>query len=151
MNKLLNIIKVLLLFVLIFVNFWGLKNEFQMLGYNHVFYLILVTIILIVTIKDWIKKDTISTNKIFNILSIAVFLIMIFILLRAMYDTRFIYNNSEFVKDLNIYGKNLYGFKANYEDFMTIDFFVAQNINYFIMMLMLVLGYRFINKDKNKV
>lgn len=122
-----------------------------MLGYNHVFYLILVTIILIVTIKDWIKKDTISTNKIFNILSIAVFLIMIFILLRAMYDTRFIYNNSEFVKDLNIYGKNLYGFKANYEDFMTIDFFVAQNINYFIMMLMLVLGYRFINKDKNKV
>lgn len=137
-----------MLFILIFINYWGLKNKFYMLGFNHVFYLILIGIFLIVSIKDLIKKDSINKNKVFNILSIVVFVIISLILLRAMYDTRFVFNDSKFISELNNYGKELYGVKANYEDNMITEFFVAQNINYFIGMLMLLFCYRFINNDK---
>lgn len=137
-----------MLFILIFINYWGLKNKFYMLGFNHVFYLILIGIFLIVTIKDLIKKDSINKNKVFNLLSIVVFVMISFILLRAMYDTRFVFNDSKFISELNNYGKELYGVKANYEDNMITEFFVAQNINYFIGMFMLLFCYRFINKDK---
>lgn len=150
MNKLLYIIKWMMLFILIFINYWGLKNNFYMLGFNHVVYLFLIVIFLVVSIKDLIKKDSINKNKVFNILSIAIFLIISFILLRAMYDTRFVFNDSKFISDLNKYGKELYGIKANYEDNMITEFFVAQNINYFICMFTLLFSYRFINKDKKQ-
>lgn len=150
MNKLLYIIKWVMLFILIFINYWGLKNNFYMLGFNHVVYLILIVIFLVVSIKDLIKKDSINKNKVFNILSIVVFVIISFILLRAMYDQRFIFSDSKFISDLNKYGKELYGIKANYEDNMITEFFVAQNINYFIGMFILLFSYRFINKDKKQ-
>lgn len=150
MNKLLYIIKWMMLFILIFINYWGLKNNFYMLGFNHVVYLFLIVIFLVVSIKDLIKKDSININKVFNILSIAIFLIISFILFRAMYDTRFVFNDSKFISDLNKYGKELYGIKANYEDNMITEFFVAQNITYFICMFTLLFSYRFINKDKKQ-
>lgn len=150
MNKLLNIFKYLFIVVIMILNFLLYRKGISLTWYGHLLYLILIGIFLILTIKDSIKKDSISSNKLYNILTILVFLIMGVILFKVLYDPHFAYNDSLFMKEYSEYNVELYGEAYYPMDRELIFLFIRQNINYFLVMLSLLLVYRFINKDKKK-
>lgn len=149
MSKFLNILKFILLILLLFVNILAYKSPMSMLGWNHILYLILIGVFILLSIKDIRKKDVISNNKMYNFLCIIVFIIMNIVFLRALYDPRFLYNNSKLIEELNSYSYELYGDVFTYEDQMLPTFYIAQNINYFLAMFGLIFIYRFLNKSKD--
>ena len=79
-------------------------------------------------------------------MSILIFTIISLIILRALFDNRFVVNDADFMKNFDNYYSLLYG-KANwgYEFEFFPDFYVAQNIDYFISLLFLLISYRGIN------
>jgi hypothetical protein len=147
MSKLLNIVKYLLLIFIIILNFISVKNT-SIYSWWNILYLFLIIIFTFLSIKDLIKKNGINKNKTYNILCILVFLITSFILLRALCDPRFIYNNQAFMTELKNYNLDLYGFNSYSDEQQYIAFYLVQNMSYFIIMMGLLFVYRFINKDK---
>lgn len=146
MNKFLNILKFVLFIALIILNYLAFRNEISMLGFNHLLYLIFIGLFCIFSIKDLVKKGLINDNKTYNFLCIVVFLIMNVILLRALYDPHFFYNNSQLMNELDSYYISLYGdVGGSFIDVDCINFFVQQNMNYFLVMFILLFLYRKLN------
>lgn len=151
MSKFLNILKLCLLILLIIINWLSIESGIFVISWRHVFYLILLGILLIVSIRDIVKKNIINDNKIYNILCIIVFIIMSVIFLRAMFDPHFINNDPTLINKLDSYASELYGNVLEQGYDLTLVYYIAQNINYFLIMMILLFGYRFLNKSKDSV
>ena len=129
MNKFLNIIKIILFGVTIILNYlvW---TKTRLVSWSHIFYLLLLIILFITTIKDLLKRNTINQNKTYQIISILVFIITIFILYRNLYDKSLFFNIKEY--------------KFEYYSME----FLKQNLIYFNTMFIVLLIYRKLNNKK---
>lgn len=129
MNKFLNIIKIILFGVTIILNYlvW---TKTRLVSWSHIFYLLLLIILFITTIKDLLKRNTINQNKTYQIISILVFLIIIVILYRISFDKTMFYNK----------------YIDYYREFAMED--LKQNLIYFNTMLIVLLIYRKLNNKK---
>lgn len=129
MNKFLNIIKIILFAVTIILNYLVWEKT-RLVSWSHIFYLLLLIILFITTIKDLLKKNTINQNKTYQIISILVFIITIFILYRNLYDKSLFFNIKEY----------------KFEYYSTE--FLKQNLIYFNTMFIVLLIYRKLNNKK---
>lgn len=129
MNKFLNIIKIILFGVTIILNYlvW---TKTGLVSWSHIFYLLLLIILFITTVKDLLKRNTINQNKTYQIISILVFLITIVILYRISYDKTMFYNK----------------YIDYYREFAMED--LKQNLIYFNTMFIVLLIYRKLNNKK---
>lgn len=129
MNKFLNIIKIILFAVTIILNYLVWEKT-RLVSWSHIFYLLLLIILFITTIKDLLKRNTINQNKTYQIISILVFIITIFILYRTLYDKSLFFNIKEY--------------KFEYYSME----FLKQNLIYFNTMFIVLLIYRKLNNKK---
>lgn len=129
MNKFFNIIKIILFGVTIILNYLVWEKT-RLVSWSHIFYLLLLIILFITTIKDLLKKNTINQNKTYQIISILVFIIIIFILYRTLYDKSLFFNIKE----------------SEYE-YYSMEF-LKQNLIYFNTMIITLLIYRKLNNKK---
>ena len=129
MNKFLNIIKIILFGVTIILNYLVWEKT-RLVSWSHIFYLLLLIILFITTIKDLLKRNTINQNKTYQIISILVFLITIVILYRISYDKTMFYNK----------------YIDYYIEFAMED--LKQNLIYFNTMFIVLLIYRKLNNKK---
>lgn len=129
MNKFLNIIKLILLGITIILNYLVWEKT-RLVSWSHIFYLLLLIILFATTIKDLLKKNTINQNKTYQIISILVFIITIFILFRTLFDKLLLFN-----------------IKENEFEYYSMDF-LKQNMIYFNTMLITLLIYRKLNNKK---
>ena len=129
MNKFLNIIKIILFIITLILNYlvW---TKTRLVSWSHIFYLLLLIILFITTIKDLLKRNTINQNKIYQIISILVFLIIIVILYRISFDKTMFYNK----------------YIDYYREFAMED--LKQNLIYFNTMFIVLLIYRKLNNKK---
>ena len=129
MNKFLNIIKIILFGVTIILNYlvW---TKTRLVSWSHIFYLLLLIILFITTVKDLLKKNTINQNKTYQIISILVFIIIIVILYRISFDKTMFYNK----------------YIDYYREFAMED--LKQNLIYFNTMFIVLLIYRKLNNKK---
>ena len=129
MNKFLNIIKIILFVITLILNYlvW---TKTRLVSWSHIFYLLLLIILFITTIKDLLKRNTINQNKTYQIISILVFLITIVILYRISYDKTMFYNK----------------YIDYYREFAMED--LKQNLIYFNILLIVLLIYRKLNNKK---
>ena len=129
MNKFLNIIKIILFGVTIILNYLVWEKT-RLVSWSHIFYLLLLIVFFATTIKDLLKKNTINQNKTYQIISILVFIITIFILFRTLFDKLLLFN-----------------IKENEFEYYSMDF-LKQNMIYFNTMLVVLLIYRKLNNKK---
>ena len=129
MNKFLNIIKLFLFGLTIILNYFVWEKT-RLVSWSHIFYLLLLIILFITTIKDLLKRNTINQNKTYQIISILVFIITIFILFRTLFDKLLLFN-----------------IKENEFEYYSMDF-LKQNMIYFNTMLVVLLIYRKLNNKK---
>ena len=147
MNKPLYIIRniLILIFLGLFITSCYNFDLFKELNIDLFIVSLLLIINIGVNIKDLIKKDKINYNNIFNVLTIIVFLTMIFVYLRG-YSNNFIYNSKE---NMDILSKVLTS-----SEYSNLSYFnrayLNQNNIYFIILLLSILIYRRINKDANE-
>ena len=129
MNKFLNIIKIILFVITLILNYlvW---TKTRLVSWSHIFYLLLLIILFITTIKDLLKRNTINQNKTYQIISILVFLIIIVILYRISFDKTMFYNK----------------YIDYYREFAMED--LKQNLIYFNTMFIVLLIYRKLNNKK---
>lgn len=144
MNKKMNILKIIMTLILLFLNIKCL-SIYGLSSFSILVYLILLLILLLLFINDLLKKITI--NKTYDILFIIVEVIICFILFRTLYDPSFICNSNNsnnIMSELSSYhfGSNLYDIQ--YINLM----YLNQNSWYFIFLLILILIYRKINLPK---
>ena len=138
MNKIIKttLTTILTLLIIIYTKKYGI-NEL-----NYFIFLGIYSLYIILNIKDILKKNKINENKNYNILQIIVISIMTIIFIRTLYDTSFIINTSTNINKLKELG-NQYLEEASYQTI----FYLLQNINYFIGLLVLLLIYRKINME----
>ena len=129
MNKFLNIIKLFLFGLTIILNYLVWEKT-RLVSWSHIFYLLLLIVFFATTIKDLLKKNTINQNKTYQIISILVFIITIFILFRTLFDKLLLFN-----------------IKENEFEYYSMDF-LKQNMIYFNTMLITLLIYRKLNNKK---
>ena len=129
MNKFLNIIKLFLFGLTIILNYFVWEKT-RLVSWSHIFYLLLLIILFITTIKDLLKRNTINQNETYQIISILVFIITIFILFRTLFDKLLLFN-----------------IKENEFEYYSMDF-LKQNMIYFNTMLISLLIYRKLNNKK---
>ena len=129
MNKFLNIIKIILFGLTIILNYLVWEKT-RLVSWSHIFYLLLLIVFFATTIKDILKKNTINQNKTYQIISILVFIITIFILFRTLFDKLLLFN-----------------IKENEFEYYSMDF-LKQNMIYFNTMLITLLIYRKLNNKK---
>lgn len=129
MNKFLNIIKIILFGLTIILNYLVWEKT-RLVSWSHIFYLLLLIVFFATTIKDLLKKNTINQNKTYQIISILVFIITIFILFRTLFDKLLLFN-----------------IKENEFEYYSMDF-LKQNMIYFNTMLITLLIYRKLNNKK---
>ena len=129
MNKFLNIIKIILFGLTIILNYLVWEKT-RLVSWSHIFYLLLLIILFATIIKDLLKKNTINQNKTYQIISILVFIITIFILFRTLFDKLLLFN-----------------IKENEFEYYSMDF-LKQNMIYFNTMLITLLIYRKLNNKK---
>ena len=129
MNKFLNIIKIILFGLTIILNYLVWEKT-RLVSWSHIFYLLLLIVFFATTIKDLLKKNTINQNKTYQIISILVFIITIFILFRTLFDKLLLFN-----------------IKENEFEYYSMDF-LKQNMIYFNTMLVVLLIYRKLNNKK---
>ena len=140
MNKILEIIKnvLMLLLTILIIKYISIYHDFTTLGY--IIFLTLFTLTIIITIKDYIKKNKIQKDKKYLIISIIYLLIISFIFIRTLYDKSFIYNSKQYVEEyLKINSTEIDILKQNNA------LYLLQNMPYFIGLLILALIYRKIN------
>ena len=129
MNKFLNIIKIILFGLTIILNYLVWEKT-RLVSWSHIFYLLLLIVFFATTIKDLLKRNTINQNKTYQIISILVFIITIFILFRTLFDKLLLFN-----------------IKENEFEYYSMDF-LKQNMIYFNTMLITLLIYRKLNNKK---
>jgi hypothetical protein len=146
MNKKINILKIILTLLLIFLNIKYI-SIYGLTSISILIYLVLISILLILFIKDLINKTMI--NKTYDILFIIVETIISLIFIRTLYDPSFIYNSNYYT---NLLGEfNNYHFGLDISDIQYINLlYLDQNIWYFILLLILLLSYRKINMPKKE-
>ena len=145
MNKITEIIKntLMILLTILLIKYTILYNQFITLGY--MIFISLFTLTLILTLKDYIKKNKIQKDKKYIIISIIYLSIITFILIRTLYDKSFIYNSKQYVEE---YLKNNPTEIDILKQYNALYF--LQNIPYFIGLLLLSLTYRKINMEHQK-
>lgn len=134
MNKGLNIVRILLLLLVCFLNVY---SYFNMVSWSHLLYLVLLVVVIVLTTKDFIKKNPINNNRAYIIICILSFFIISYILCRFTFDTSLFFN--KYTGDS--YGSNFVEFKMLY---------LKQNMIYFNLLLLLLLTYRKINLKISK-
>lgn len=145
MNKITEIIKntLMILLTILLIKYTILYNQFITLGY--MIFISLFTLTLILTLKDYIRKNKIQKDKKYIIISIIYLSIIIFTLIRTLYDKSFIYNSKQYVEEY---------LKSNPTEIDILKQYNAlyflQNIPYFIGLLLLSLTYRKINMEQQK-
>lgn len=145
MNMILCAIKNILLLILtvLVVKFTMI---FGIYGITYFIFLVILGLILLLSIIDIIKKRDITLNKTYNIISIVMLLIMIFIFARALFDQNFLFNSGKYVfKDYPNYVDDRYDNAKIY-----VVLYLYQNLRYFIVMMFLTLLYRGLNKKKEE-
>ena len=70
MNKGLNIVRILLLLLVCFLNVY---SYFNMVSWSHLLYLLLLVVVIVLTTKDFIKKNPINSNRSYIIICILSF------------------------------------------------------------------------------
>ena len=145
MNKITEIIKntLMILLTILLIKYTILYNQFITLGY--MIFISLFTLTLILTLKDYIRKNKIQKDKKYIIISIIYLSIITFILIRTLYDKSFIYNSKQYVEE---YLKNNPTEIDILKQYNALYF--LQNIPYFIGLLLLSLTYRKINMEQQK-
>ncbi len=145
MHKTLEIIKNILLTLLtiLILKYIIIFNNFVTLGY--ILFLTLFSIILIITIKDYMKKNKVQKDKTYLIIQIISFSIISLILIRTLYDKSFIYNSKQYKEQFLINHPNEIDTLKQYN-----VLYLYQNMIYFITLLSLTLIYRKINMNKQK-
>lgn len=133
MNKILMIIRILLLIFVCSFNIYCYSN---LVNFGHLLFLILLFIIVVLTIKDIIKKNPINNNRMYTFIFILSFLIICYVFYRFGFDKSLFFNK---------YTSNLYG-----SDFSECKMlYLGQNTIYFNVMLILLLVFRKINGKSN--
>ena len=99
MNKIIEIIKnaLMILLTILLIKYTILYNQFITLGY--IIFISLFTLTLVLTLKDYIRKNKIQKDKKYIIISIIYLSIITFILIRTLYDKSFIYNSKQYVEE----------------------------------------------------
>lgn len=145
MHKTLEIIKNILLTLLtiLILKYIIIFNNFVTLGY--ILFLTLFSIILIITIKDYMKKNKVQKDKTYLIIQIISFSIISLILIRTLYDKSFIYNSKQYKEQFLINHPNEIDTLKQYN-----VLYLYQNMIYFITLLSLTLIYRKINMNKQE-
>lgn len=140
MNKFLNIIKIILLFLLIYFNV-RYYFQYKFLGVNLVegLYLIYFLFFSVFVIYDTFKAN----NYKFNIITCIILFTMALIFTRCFYDTGFI-SNSIYMSNINNYMKFHSGETPEVLEINKL--YIIQNIPYFILLTILSFIYRFINR-----
>lgn len=133
MNKCLMIIRILLLILVCFLNIYCYSN---LVNYGHLLFLILLFIIVVLTIKDIIKKNSINNNRMYTFIFILSFLIICYVFYRFGFDKSLFFNK---------YTSNLYG--GVFSEYKML--YLGQNTIYFNVMLILLLVFRKINGKSN--
>ena len=72
MNKGLNIVRILLFLLVCFLNVY---SYFNMVSWSHLLYLVLLVVVIVLTTKDFIKKNPINNNRAYIIICILSFLL----------------------------------------------------------------------------
>ena len=133
----------MILLTILLIKYTILYNQFITLGY--MIFISLFTLTLILTLKDYIRKNKIQKDKKYIIISIIYLSIIIFTLIRTLYDKSFIYNSKQYVEEY---------LKSNPTEIDILKQYNAlyflQNIPYFIGLLLLSLTYRKINMEQQK-
>ena len=145
MNKILEIIKntLLALLTLLIIKYISIFHNFVTIGY--ILFLTLYSLTLIITIKDYIKKNKIQKDKTYILIQIITLTIITFIFLRTLYDNSFIYNSKQYVNEFLINHPNETDTLKQYN-----VLYLYQNTFYFIILLSLSLIYRKINIEKEE-
>ncbi|MBQ8892453.1 MAG: hypothetical protein IJ068_06305 [Bacilli bacterium] len=151
MNKFMHIIKIILIFLLVY---FQIIFEYKF-GYNINFFkitfIILEIMYIILTIKDLIKKENILKDKKYLILQIIVLIITNLIYIRCLYDKSFIYNNKTYYLELVNYFKMHNSNENIYLKDINI-YYLHQNFIYFNILFISLLIYHKVNlkeMDKN--
>ncbi len=129
MNKCLMIIRILLLILVCFFNIYCYSS---LVNFGHLLFLILLFIIVVLTIKDIIKKNPINNNRMYTFIFILSFLIISYVFYRFGFDKSLFFNK---------YTSNLYG--GDFSEYKML--YLGQNMIYFNVMLILLLVFRKIN------
>ena len=112
--------------------------------YIDIIYALLYVLFIIVNLRDVISKNKINKDKLYNTISVLALIIMSFIYARVLYDSGFLHN-SEIIKSYNA--------SSTYQipDFtLEAIMFIKQNMIPFIIILLLLFIYRFINVRRIK-
>lgn len=143
MNKILEIIKniILILLTLLIIKYITIYHEFVTFGY--ILFLTLFSLTMIITIKDYIKKNKIQKDKTYLLLQIISLSIISFIFIRTLYDKSFIYNAKQYLNEFLLNHPNEIDTLKQYN-----VLYLYQNMIYFIILLSLSLIYRKINMEK---
>ncbi len=147
MNKILNVIKIILICLFIYLKI-TFNNNFDYRSFFNNFFLIIFIIYLINSIKDFIKHESIINNKKYLILEIIALLITNLVFIRCLYDKNFIYNDKESFLEIINYFKSL---NSPNIDLKYINiFYLNENIIYFNILYICLLIYRKNNIKSNK-
>lgn len=146
MNKVVFVIRFLLFHLVVLLYYLAVKLT-DFVGFAEFAFVLILIFYEIIMIYDIIKKNGMSKNKRYNILSIVVFIMIGIILLRCLGDPHFIYHNEAFSKELYEYQNILYGGLGDRtQQFLDmIQFYLINNVYYFIIMFMLLFTHRKLN------
>ena len=148
MNKILNIIKIILIISIIYFKI-TFNNNFDYRSFFNNSFLILFIIYLILSIKDFIKRESILNNKKYLILEIIVLLITNLVFIRCLYDKNFIYNDKKSFLEVTNYLKSIDSYDKVNLKYINIDY-LNENIIYFNILYICLLIYRKNNIKSNK-
>lgn len=133
MNKVLTIIRIILLLLVCFFDIYFYCFEVQnLVSYGYLLYLLLLGVIMVLTIKDIIKKNSINNNSAYTFIFILSFLIISYVFYRVSFDTSLFFNKY----NIDSYNSTFIEYKILY---------LKQNMIYFNAMLILLLVFRKIN------
>lgn len=147
MNKFLNIFRIILLIILIILNICCVIFKTNLVGLSHIFYLLFLCIILLVTARDIIVKKEINNNKTYHIVSILIFLIMNIVLFRTIFDSHLFFNNTNLINEYEKYSEIVGSYAGNFSNYA--KWYLKQNMIYFNILFILMFIYRNFNlKEK---
>lgn len=134
MNKILLILKNILLIILIFFHIQFIFI-YGMISIKFIIYLILMVLLVLLSIQDIIRKNILNDNKTYLLLFIFVEFILLLIFYRTLYDPSFLYNNQYY---LNIIQDG--------EDVKNINLlYLYKHTSIFILFLLLMIIYYILN------
>lgn len=149
MNKVLKIINFFLFTILLGLNIYFIFTRESSINVENVLgqsiYLILLVSLIVLTLKDTIKKEIINKNNTYQIITIIVLVIMNIVLCRLLFDSNLFFNNKDFINEINDYSMLFYNTKNGLDFNEYSIYYYCQNMIYFNVMLLLLFIYRNIN------